>query len=267
MSRWGYVFASSLYGGGRVGADIVSGAILTDQGSVFAGQAPYNLANGYSSPTGSGACNALNSGFDTPTTVAYVDWGQASGSAAEKLARYDADFTSGSTALAVADIAVAGLDQFNKDALQAINISSSAGAGFTVGGANVAELRLVRRLTQYSGSGTDRILLFFIGAGTNGAHPGATSDAVNIAAASLLALNASSCSLSWPQTDDITNSPSLGAVIGQTEWGLENEANIPEIDIKVDSVAITARTKKLKAKWTPELGQDLNAYHNLDAEV
>jgi hypothetical protein len=48
---------------------------------------------------------------------------------------------------------------------------------------------------------------------------------------------------------------------------LENQVNIPEIDIKVDSVAITAQTKKLKAKWTPELGQDLNAYHNLDAEV
>jgi hypothetical protein len=30
---------------------------------------------------------------------------------------------------------------------------------------------------------------------------------------------------------------------------------------------VTAVTKKLKAKWTPELGQDLNAYHNLDAEV
>ena len=30
---------------------------------------------------------------------------------------------------------------------------------------------------------------------------------------------------------------------------------------------MTAQTKKLKAKWTPELGQDLNAYHNLDAEV
>ena len=25
-------------------------------------------------------------------------------------------------------------------------------------------------------------------------------------------------------------------------------------------------TKKLKAKWSPELAQDLNAYHNLDAE-
>ena len=43
--------------------------------------------------------------------------------------------------------------------------------------------------------------------------------------------------------------------------------DIAEIDIKVDSVAVTAQTKKLKAKWSPELGQDLNAYHNLDAEV
>ena len=42
---------------------------------------------------------------------------------------------------------------------------------------------------------------------------------------------------------------------------------IPEIDIKVDSISVTAKTKKLKAKWTPELAQDLNAYHNLDAEV
>ena len=40
-----------------------------------------------------------------------------------------------------------------------------------------------------------------------------------------------------------------------------------EIDIKVDSIAVTAQTRKLKAKWSPELGQDLNAYHNLDAEV
>ena len=42
---------------------------------------------------------------------------------------------------------------------------------------------------------------------------------------------------------------------------------IPEIDIKVSSVAVTAETRKLKAKWTPELAQDLNAYHNLEAEV
>jgi hypothetical protein len=40
-----------------------------------------------------------------------------------------------------------------------------------------------------------------------------------------------------------------------------------ELNIDVSSIAVTTQTKKLKAKWTPELGQDLNAYHNLDAEV
>jgi len=272
MSRLGYVSASSLYGGGRVGADIVSGAVLTDTGDVFAGQGPYNLANGYSSPTGSSACSGLSLGA---ANVALSQWGQSSGSAVEKLARYDADFLSGSTDVAVVSVAASQFDQLNKDALQGINVSSSAGAGFLVSEANVAATRLVRRLTQWSGSdhsvATGKILLFFQGVGANGKATavkgvGAHSP-LGVSTVSILGLGASSCSIGWPQTDDITNSPTLGAVIGQTEWGLENEANIPEIDIKVDSVAITARTKKLKAKWTPELGQDLNAYHNLDAEV
>ena len=72
---------------------------------------------------------------------------------------------------------------------------------------------------------------------------------------------------SFPITDNITAASALGAVVGATDWGLEAVLSIPEIDIKVDSIAVTAQTKKLKAKWTPELGQDLNAYHNLDAEV
>ena len=59
----------------------------------------------------------------------------------------------------------------------------------------------------------------------------------------------------------------LSVIAGADDWGLENNGDIPELDIKVDSVSVTAVTKKLKAKWTPELGQDLNAYHNLDAEV
>jgi len=42
---------------------------------------------------------------------------------------------------------------------------------------------------------------------------------------------------------------------------------IPEIDIKVQSIAVTAQTRKLRARWSPELAQDLNAYHSLDAEV
>ena len=82
--------------------------------------------------------------------------------------------------------------------------------------------------------------------------------------------------------DDINTGGALGALKsgampleeaaaapGAPSNGASSDAKnaIPEIDIKVDSVAVTAQTKKLKAKWTPELGQDLNAYHNLDAEV
>jgi hypothetical protein len=73
--------------------------------------------------------------------------------------------------------------------------------------------------------------------------------------------------VSYPQVDAFKGGNALGSIRGTTPWGLENNQYIPEIDIKVDSVAVTALTKKLKAKWTPELAQDLNAYHNLDAEV
>jgi len=45
------------------------------------------------------------------------------------------------------------------------------------------------------------------------------------------------------------------------------EISIPEINIQMQSQAITAKTKKLKAAWTPEFAQDLNAYQNLDAEA
>jgi hypothetical protein len=42
---------------------------------------------------------------------------------------------------------------------------------------------------------------------------------------------------------------------------------IPEINVQMKSQTISAKTKKLKAQWTPEFAQDLNAYHSLDAEA
>ncbi|MEC7855616.1 MAG: hypothetical protein VYC61_02650, partial [Candidatus Neomarinimicrobiota bacterium] len=47
----------------------------------------------------------------------------------------------------------------------------------------------------------------------------------------------------------------------------ETDVGIPELDISMRSVAIVAKTRKLKAVWTPELAQDLNAYHSVDAEA
>ena len=42
---------------------------------------------------------------------------------------------------------------------------------------------------------------------------------------------------------------------------------IPQVDIELKSRAIVAKTRKLKAVWTPELAQDLNAYHSVDGEA
>ena len=50
-------------------------------------------------------------------------------------------------------------------------------------------------------------------------------------------------------------------------YGSTVDVDIPEIDIALRSVSIVAKTRKLKAIWTPELAQDLNAYHSVDAEA
>jgi hypothetical protein len=49
--------------------------------------------------------------------------------------------------------------------------------------------------------------------------------------------------------------------------GGSSNINIPEINVELKSDPITAKTRKLKAIWTPEFAQDLNAYHSIDAEA
>jgi len=48
---------------------------------------------------------------------------------------------------------------------------------------------------------------------------------------------------------------------------VDTSITIPEIDVQLASEAIVAKTRKLKAQWTPEFAQDLNAYHSIDAEA
>lgn len=46
-----------------------------------------------------------------------------------------------------------------------------------------------------------------------------------------------------------------------------SQIQIPEVNVQMKSQTISAKTRKLKAQWTPEFAQDLNAYHSLDAEA
>src|SRR5208337_1749630 len=52
-----------------------------------------------------------------------------------------------------------------------------------------------------------------------------------------------------------------------SDTGLNKDIGIPEVNLALQSEAIVAKTRKLKAVWTPELAQDLNAYHSIDAEA
>jgi hypothetical protein len=49
--------------------------------------------------------------------------------------------------------------------------------------------------------------------------------------------------------------------------GTGRAIDIPEINVQMRSETIAAKTRKLKAQWTPEFSQDLNAFHSLDAEA
>jgi hypothetical protein len=58
-----------------------------------------------------------------------------------------------------------------------------------------------------------------------------------------------------------------GAGFPNAESTSADQLAIPQINIQMKSEAIVAKTRKLKAQWTPEFAQDLNAYQSLDAEA
>ncbi len=71
-----------------------------------------------------------------------------------------------------------------------------------------------------------------------------------------------------PAMTNMTGASNSDSGAGANNLGdFESTSAIPEINIAVSSVPVQAVTRKLKATWTPELAQDINAYHAIDAEV
>ena len=89
---------------------------------------------------------------------------------------------------------------------------------------------------------------------------------------------ATTVAVKFPKADSvtITGGEAVGAPSFESDFGAagnpggnpgDPQPEIPEIDIKIESIPVTAQTRKLRARWSPELAQDLNAYHSMDAEV
>lgn len=281
--RAGLTTGESVYGGGVTGSGILTGVTdLTEEGGGF-----YNLQSGYASPTGSITLTeatdvtpgAISAGevtdeldgsanpFPTQAGVAV----SALSEAQKKAIRWDPDILGGTQTDVVSSIVIrlsdAQLAEVNLENLTSLELYNGA-AVETFGGNNA---KVIRRLTERGYrdaagnkvSNTGNWISLYLTADT-----GAT---IEIAATNPI--------MKFSRNDQFEAGTGLGALKGVGPWGLEgsddnggtfNGENVdvmPEIDIKVDSTAVTAITKKLKAKWSPELAQDLNAYHNLDAEV
>lgn len=53
----------------------------------------------------------------------------------------------------------------------------------------------------------------------------------------------------------------------KTYRDLEEDSEMAEVTFGLDSVTVSVETRKMRAQWTPELAQDVSAFHNLDAEA
>ena len=240
-TRAGVAAGESVYGGGAVASGIQSGVTdVTEEGGGL-----YNLQSGYSSPTGSIVTSlAAVSGMGSTAISALTD-------AQKKNLRFDVDLLANDDADEVAQFTFSVPAGLNVEELVSLaGTPSDAGAG-------VANHSIIRRLTTQDGTNVTITVL-----NSNGA-----------------AVTCTELTGTYNLVDTFNNASAIGGIVGASPWGLEGAGEsagdfdgsfrdeMPELDIKVDSVAVTAITKKLKAKWTPELAQDLNAYHNMDAEV
>ena len=67
--------------------------------------------------------------------------------------------------------------------------------------------------------------------------------------------------------DPETDVASMFKVAWSQYDSLELETEIGEVSFKLDSVTVSVEERKLRATWSPELAQDVSAFHNIDAEA
>ena len=165
---------------------------------------------------------------------------------------------------AVKDIAIRAVkDNTPADLSQAV--------GDTVQGGKAHNVRRLNKLgTVAAGvfsesapeAATHALLLVRLAAGKS-APDAVAAQANDISTALVTHVKADSFSASSSGGDALTV-PAFESNMG---LGSAQAPVIPEIDIKIESIPVTAQTRKLRARWSPELAQDLNAYHSMDAEV
>jgi len=92
-------------------------------------------------------------------------------------------------------------------------------------------------------------------AGTPPAPDGTVGNAVTASAAIADALSVN------------TDGSTLTIPSFESDFAVDSSPRIPEVDIRIESTSVTAQTRKLRARWSPEMAQDLTAFYSIDVEV
>ncbi len=182
----------------------------------------------------------------------------------KETAEIKVDTSTGATAFTTASVSFEDVD-FEPD------LSSSVATGFD---ADDGLVKITTAIASYTNPDKDGVRAYSIsGSGFDEFFPAytkydASADTVSFIVRKSLAGVPLSASVKYhAQAVTDYSRTDFEATAANIDANPEADIDIPELDIALKSIPIIAKTRKLKAVWTPELAQDLNPYHSVDAEA
>ncbi len=165
-----------------------------------------------------------------------------------------------------------GADLTNLDQIALTSFGSAAGSETAwgeqyQGGTGVLNLRKLNRRGNWNGS-------IFTPDPLNGSHVLfvlriANGGVVPTLGPAVIDVISGSAAISDQQSVDSATGASLTIPSFESNFSSSWPASpvIPEVDIRIESTSVTATTRKLRARWSPEMAQDLTAFYSIDIEV
>jgi len=209
-------------------------------------KAPFNAGDSLYGATGSnepfgntnsgGLYGAGRFGYSINNTSSVVAAAQATASWSD--VNFDSDFSASAVA---GELKVVTVDMSGK------NADFEGVRGFILSGSNLTAAENLPQFTTVNGNNVSFVI---------NSDDATSQDATNVAYSVIFQLQPTDRF----RGDFEDNNPALNS-------NNSPAISIPEINVQMKSSAIVAKTRKLKAVWTPEFAQDLNAYHALDAEA
>ena len=233
-----FTMGSNKAGAGHAGKDWASGkSVYGDPLSPLTGGAAgtgghYDLHHSYTQREATGTVGIQSSASVTLWSELDYDFQLSESLAGAMIYKLTVDFDE--------DATITNVDETNVKSMAVSGAAAALGAGFLP----------IPRLNSFNQS-TNVLTMYYSGAAANEGGPNSGSNV---------------------RVSYVKKSPTAATTSGTTlnpafEYAFDSTDHIPEIDILIKSMPVVANDRKLKAKWTPELAQDLNAYHSLDAEA